>query len=216
MRRWIRYLSKRQYQVAGGILVITILIAAVSVSPAVVFNHLTWTVADPVRVILVASGLAIVRPLFAWPTTLLAIIIGYGIGFTGLPFALGLITCTSIPPYFLGRQYNKANSHPRVVAEFVERTGDTRSVVATRLTPAPSDVVSVGAGIAGVSMVPFTIGTVIGELPWAIAGVLVGASAETLVGGVSVTTLIHPRLIAAGSIVAGIIIAPPIWAWIRE
>jgi uncharacterized membrane protein YdjX (TVP38/TMEM64 family) len=198
-----------------GLIGVIVAAAIVTLSPTVVFDHITWIIADPVRVVLVTTGLAIVRPLLAWPTTFLAVLIGYGIGLGGLPLALGLITFTSIPPYLLGRQYDRATSHSKVGAEFIERTGDTRSVVATRLIPAPSDVVSVGAGIAGVSLIPFILGTIIGELPWAIAGVLAGASAETLTT-LSLRTLIQPQLIAAGSIIAVILIGPPVWAWIRE
>lgn len=215
MRRWILHTRTRRYQFVVGLLVVIIAVAAVAISPTVVFDHLTWIVTDPIRVILVTTGLAIVRPLLAWPTTLLAILIGYGVGPTGLPLALGLITCTSIPPYLLGRQYEKTISQSKIGAEFVERAGDTRSVVATRLIPAPSDVVSVGAGIAGVSFVPFMIGTAIGELPWALIGVLAGASAETLTT-LSLSALIQPQLIIVGCIVAVIIIGPPIWGWIRE
>lgn len=215
MRRWIRSLAEQRYRFMIGLIAVIVAAAIVTLSPTVVFDHITWIVADPVRVVLVTTGLAIVRPLLAWPTTLLAVLIGYGIGLSGLPLALGLITCTSIPPYLLGRQYDRAIGHSKVGAEFIERTGDTRSVVATRLIPAPSDVVSVGAGIAGVSLIPFILGTIIGELPWAIAGVLAGASAETLTT-LSLRTLIQPQLIAAGSIIAVALIGPPIWAWIRE
>ena len=215
MRRWICSLAEQRYRFMIGLIGVIVAAAIVTLSPTVVFDHITWIVADPVRVVLVTTGLAIVRPLLAWPTTFLAVLIGYGIGLGGLPLALGLITFTSIPPYLLGRQYDRATDHSKVGAEFIERTGDTRSVVATRLIPAPSDVVSVGAGIAGVSLIPFILGTIIGELPWAIAGVLAGASAETLTT-LSLRTLIQPQLIAAGSIIAVILIGPPVWAWIRE
>lgn len=215
MRRWICSLAEQRYRFMIGLIGVIVAAAIVTLSPTVVFDHITWIIADPVRVVLVTTGLAIVRPLLAWPTTFLAVLIGYGIGLSGLPLALGLITFTSIPPYLLGRQYDRATGHSKLGAEFIERTGDTRSVVATRLIPAPSDVVSVGAGIAGVSLIPFILGTIIGELPWAIAGVLAGASAETLTT-LSLRTLIQPQLIAAGSIIAVILIGPPIWAWIRE
>ena len=58
----------------------------------------------------------------------------------------------------------------------VTTTGELRGMVAARLSPAPADSVSIGAGLAGVSTWNFALGTLIGELPWAIFYVTIGES----------------------------------------
>ena len=98
---------------------------------------------------------------------------------------------------------------------FVDRTGGVRSVVASRLVPAPSDVVSVAAGIAGVRLSTFLVGTAIGEIPWVVAGVLAGASAETLAAG-DVAGAADLRLVAAAGIAAALLLGPTAYEWYRD
>lgn len=49
-----------------------------------------------------------------------------------------------------------------------------------RLLPIPADLVSYGAGVAGVRPRAFLLGTLIGDAPWAIGLVFVGTRVEEL------------------------------------
>ncbi len=152
--------------VAGAAAALLVLVAALAVPPDVAFARLAWLAADPVRLVAALLVLAAVRPFLAWPTTLLAVLAGYGFGLAGAPLALALITLTSVPTYLLARRgrtdLSAAATSSRLAAGAVravdagERAvavaGDTRAVAASRLVPAPSDVVSVGAGLAGVPL----------------------------------------------------------------
>ncbi|MFB6123704.1 MAG: TVP38/TMEM64 family protein [Haloferacaceae archaeon] len=183
------------------------------VSPAAVVSRLAWVAGDPVRLALALCGLALVRPLFAWPTTLIAVAAGYGYGLPGVPFALALIVLTSVPPFLFARRFRDgrvASAGERVVDE----TGDLRGVTASRLIPAPSDVVSVGAGVAGVSPGAFVVGTAIGELPWAVAGVVAGDSLGALTAG-ALAASVDLRLVVASGVVAAVLLAGPVYRRVR-
>ncbi len=192
-----------------GLLCLGVLAAAVLVAPGPALRWLAWLAADPLRFGLALFAVALVRPLVAWPTTLLAVGAGYGYGLVGVPYALALITLTSLPPFLvarrLGRESWVATAGERVVYE----AGDLRSVVASRLLPAPSDVVSVAAGVSGVSLSTFALGTAIGELPWAVVGVLAGSSLDSL----SNATLgaVDWRLVAACALAAALLLAGPLY-----
>jgi uncharacterized membrane protein YdjX (TVP38/TMEM64 family) len=183
--------------------------AAALVAPAATLDRLTWLAADPLRFGVVLLAVALLRPLVAWPTTLLAVAAGYGYGLVGLPYALALITLTSVPPFLvarrLGRESWVAGAGERVVRE----AGDLRSVIASRLFPAPSDVVSVGAGVSGVSLSTFVVGTTVGELPWAVAGVLAGSSLDSL--SASSLGAIDLRLVAAAGLASILLLAGPVY-----
>lgn len=202
-------------RVAVGLAVVVVAAAAVLLSPDAVLARAAWVAADPVRLVVVAVALAVVRPFLAWPTTLLAVVVGFGFGLAGLPFAVALIVLTSVPPYLFARRYGRTGRLAAAGESFVERTGDLRSVVLSRLVPAPSDVVSVGAGVAGVRLRWFALGTAIGEVPWAVAGVLAGASAETLAAG-DLGTVVDARLVAAAALVAAVLAAPSLYEWYDE
>ncbi|QIB75179.1 TVP38/TMEM64 family protein [Halogeometricum borinquense] len=200
---------------AVGLLLFVVAAAAVLLSPEAVLSRAAWVAADPVRLVAATVALAIVRPLLAWPTTLLALVVGFGFGFAGLPFALTLIVLTSVPPYLFARRYGRTGRLAAAGESFVERTGDLRSVVLSRLVPAPSDVVSVGAGIAGVRLRWFVVGTAIGETPWAVAGVLAGTSAESLATG-ALAGAIDGRLVVAAALAAVLLFAPTAYEWYDE
>lgn len=202
-------------RVAVGLALVTVAAAAVLLSPDAVLAHAAWVAADPVRLVAAAVALAVVRPFLAWPTTLLAVVVGFGFGLAGLPFALSLIVLTSIPPYLFARRYGRTGRLAAAGESFVERTGDLRSVVLSRLVPAPSDVVSVGAGVAGVRLRWFALGTAVGETPWAVAGVLAGASAETLAAG-DLGTVVDVRLAAVAALVAAVLATPSLYEWYDE
>jgi uncharacterized membrane protein YdjX (TVP38/TMEM64 family) len=188
---------------------LAVLVGALVVAPETALRALTWVAADPLRFGVALFVVALVRPLVAWPTTLLAVAAGYGYGVVGLPYALALITITSVPPFVvarrLGRESWVASQGERVVHE----AGDLRSVIGSRLLPAPSDVVSVAAGVSGVSLPAFVVGTTIGELPWAVVGVLAGSSLDSL----SNATLdaVDVRLVAAAALAAVLLLAGPVY-----
>lgn len=167
-------------QVAGlAALVAVVAGASWAFSPATVLGWLAGVTADPVRYGVVLLGVALVRPLLAWPTTLLAIAAGYGYGLPGIPVGLALITLTTLPAFLLARRADGGRVSA-AGARFFAATGEFRGVMAARLAPAPSDAVSAAAGVAGVSTSAFVLGTALGELPWAVAGVLAGRSMQTL------------------------------------
>ena len=204
--------SGTRRRMVTGALLAAVAAGALLTSPDAVLARATWLVADPVRLVAAAVVFAAVRPLVAWPTTLLAVLLGYGLGFAGFPFALALVTLTSVPPFLLAHRLGGDGTVAAAGAAFVERAGGVRSVVASRLVPVPSDVVSVAAGVAGVRLPTFLVGTAIGEIPWVLAGTLVGVSAETLTAG-SVATVADPRLVVGAGAIAALLLAPTAYDW---
>lgn len=202
-------------RIAAGAALAVVVAGAVLTSPAAVLSRAAWLVADPVRLLVAAVAFAIVRPLLAWPTTLLAVLLGYGLGLAGFPVALALVTLTSVPPFILARRLGSDGDVAAAGAAFAERAGGVRSVVASRLVPAPSDVVSVAAGVAGIRLPTFLVGTAIGEIPWVLAGTLVGLSAETLTAG-TVADVADPRLIVAAALAGLLLLTPAAYDWYLE
>jgi uncharacterized membrane protein YdjX (TVP38/TMEM64 family) len=244
----------RRGRLALGAVVAVALTASLLVSPDAVLARLSWLAADPVRfgVALVLVGL--VRPLFVWPTTLLAVAAGYGYGVAGAPVGLALITASAIPTYLLAKRLRRTGrdgpkgrgtdpapgadpgsgpggasvSDPgsgpasstgtgrvpdgrvvRVASRVRSATGDLRGTTAARLLPIPSDLVSAGAGLAGVSAPAFVAGTALGEAPWAVAGALAGSSLSTLAAEGSLAAAVDWRLVGAAAVVAvGLLVGP--------
>ncbi|AUV82668.1 TVP38/TMEM64 family protein [Salinigranum rubrum] len=192
-----------------GLLVLGVLAAAVLVAPGPALRWLTWLAADPIRFGLALFVVALARPLVAWPTTLLAVGAGYGYGFVGVPYALALIVLTSVPPFLVARRFGRESRAASAGERVVREAGDLRSVVASRLLPAPSDVVSVAAGVSGVSLSTFALGTAIGELPWALVGVLAGSSLDTLTE--ASLAAVDWRLVAACALASVLLLAGPLY-----
>lgn len=192
----------RRARLAFGVAtLLAVALAAWLLSPQVLLYRLAWLTADPWRFGAALLVLALVRPLLAWPTTLLAVVTGYGFGLRALPLALALIVLTSLPPFLFARAGRGGGRLSTAGEQVVEHAGDLRSVVVSRLLPAPSDVVSAAAGVAGVRTRSFALGTAIGELPWATAGVLAGASIVD-VADAGLSGAFDPRLVAAMLLVA--------------
>ena len=208
-------LSATRRRIVAGAAVTLVLAGTLLTSPEAVLSRGAWLVEDPVRLLIAAVAFAAVRPLVAWPTTLLAVLLGYGLGLAGFPIALALVTLTSVPPFLFARRLGADGDVAAAGAAFVERAGGVRSVVISRLMPAPSDVVSVAAGVAGVRLPTFLVGTAIGEIPWVLAGTLVGLSAETLTAG-TVADVADPRLVAAAALAAALLLAPTAYEWVVE
>ncbi|WP_435062647.1 VTT domain-containing protein [Halobaculum sp. EA56] len=216
--------------VAGGAVVAAVAVAAALTSPAAVLERVDWIVADPVRFLAAAVALALVRPALAWPVTLLAVVAGYGFGLRAVPLALGLMVLTSVPPYLfarrgrdeegaVGAELAAGTGATAAVGRAVERAvgageravsvaGGTRSVAASRLLPLPSDAVSVGAGLAGVRTVPFVVGSALGELPWAVAGTVAGASAGRIATS-GLEGVFDPWLVAAAGVAGALLLVGP-------
>ncbi|TKX75123.1 TVP38/TMEM64 family protein [Halorubrum sp. GN11_10-6_MGM] len=210
------------YAVAG-VAVAALAAVALAVSPEVALSRLRWLAGDPVRFGVAVVALAAVRPLLAWPTTLLAVAVGFGYGWGGTPFALALVVGTALPPYALaraGRLRLRDDSTPgetpgvadrfcRAGERFAAESGSVRAVAGTRLLPLPSDAVTVGAAAAGVGLRPFLAGAALGELPWVVCGVAVGVSLDRLAaGGVS---LVDPAVILGMAAVGALVLAGPLY-----
>ena len=201
--------------IAVGLVVAAVSLAAIAVDSDAVLTRLAWLAADPVRYAAACVLLALLRPLVAWPPTLLGVAVGFGLGVwpVGLPVALVLVLLTSLPPYLLARRLGGDGRLAAAGRRFVDATGDVRSVAATRLLPTPADAVSAGAGAAGVPMRAFLVGTAVGAAPWAAAGVLAGASLDALATG---TASVDLRLVAAAALVSGLLFARPAYRAYRE
>lgn len=219
--------------IVGGLVVGAVVVAVAVSSPNAVLDRLGWISADPWRLLAVIVALAIVRPVLAWPVTLLAVIAGYGFGLSAIPLSLGAMVLTSIPPYLFARRGRGADDAlagadriSTAVNDLLERAvgageravsvaGGTRSVAASRLLPFPSDAVSVAAGLAGVRAGPFVLGSAVGELPWAVAGTVAGASAGR-VAEAGIEGVLDPWLIGAAGLGGLLLLAGPAYRHYRS
>jgi len=207
---------QRRVRVALGAAVLLIVgLGAVLTSPRWVLTRLDWLAADPVRFTAALVALALIRPLLAWPTTLIAVVVGYGWGLRGLPVALALIALTSVPPFLVARRSADGGRVATAGARAVDATGDLRGVIVSRLLPAPSDVVSVGIGLSGVPLRAFLVGTAVGELPWAFAGVVAGGSIQRVLRE-GLGAVIEPQLILAAAVAALLLLAGPAYRHLRR
>ena len=199
----------RRVRLGAGVGLVAVVAAlAVLTSPAAVLDRLAWVAADPLRLALTLVAVAVVRPLFAWPTTLLAVAAGYGLGLGGFPLALALVVVTSLPPYWMAGLSAGDGAVAAAGERLVDETGDVRSVVGSRLLPLPSDVVSAGAGVAGVPFRAFALGTAVGEVPWVAAGVVAGDSFAAL-STASLSVAMDPRVVVGAAVLAALAFAGP-------
>jgi uncharacterized membrane protein YdjX (TVP38/TMEM64 family) len=171
----------------------------------------------PLVFALVVIAVYLVRPFLLWPVSSIAVVLGYLYGpVVALPLALAGAALTGLGPYLVG-QYAQTDaglfgSLGSSGAQFVDTVGETRGVVAARLSPVPGDPVSYGAGLSGVSLSPFLAGTVVGELPWALVAVLTGASMRTL----SLSEFaVDPAFVVALAGLAVIVLAGPLYNRVR-
>lgn len=202
---------RRHARLAAGLgLFALVAVLAWLTSPAWVLERLAWLAADPLRLAGALLILALVRPVLAWPTTLIAVVAGYGWGLRGFPVAITLIALTSVPPFLVARRARGGGRVARAGERAVGVAGEFRSVTASRLFPAPSDVVSVGAGVAGVRLLPFVAGTAVGEVPWALAGLLAGQSLDRVLAE-GLGAVVDPRLVVAAALVAVLLLAGPVY-----
>lgn len=213
----------------GLAVLLAALTAGLLVSPARVVSHVDAAAADPLVFGLLVAGCYLIRPLFAWPTTPLAALVGYGLGITaGVPIALAGVLVTVTPPFVAVRWASGdrpgdapagwwASSLDRAreyVDRYYETTGPIRGVVASRLAPIPSDIATGAAAIHGVSLPHFLLGTALGELPWTTAAVVVGASAATL--SAEGLGSLDPAVLAVCLLAAVLVLAGPLYRTLTD
>ncbi len=204
------------YAVAGVLLAAVAAFAWLS-SPDVVLASVTRLAADPLRFGVVLLALTAVRPFLAWPTTLLAVVVGFGYGWGGVPIGVALLVATAILPYGLARagrvrvrsDFRTADRICRAGERLADAAGSARAVAATRFLPIPSDVVSIGAGASGIRLRSFLLGTAVGELPWVIVGVAVGVSIDRLAAGE--LSVVDPTAFVAMAGVGTLLLVGPVY-----
>jgi uncharacterized membrane protein YdjX (TVP38/TMEM64 family) len=193
------------------------LAAALTLSPAGVARRVTALAADPVTFGAVLLAAYLLRPVVAWPISALSVVVGFALGSTGVPVALGGAVLTCLPPYLVARRLGHdagllgtLGDHGRT---YFSTTGHLRGVAAARLAPFPADPVSYTAGLARVPVGPYALGTALGELPWVTAAVLVGASAETIT-----TEGVHggPALLVGATALAVLLLSGPAYQVLRR
>jgi uncharacterized membrane protein YdjX (TVP38/TMEM64 family) len=163
----------------GGV----VLAAALLASPDRAVAELHTLAARPLLFAPALLAAYLLRPLVAWPISALSVLLGFLYGPVAIPVALvgAVVTCS--PAYLLARYTGEAGLFGRAGdsgQRFFAATGDVRGLVGLRLMPLPPDPVSYGAGLSGLSAGRFVLGTALGEGPWVVAAVLLGASLETL------------------------------------
>ncbi|WP_144923563.1 TVP38/TMEM64 family protein [Halorubrum salsamenti] len=193
------------------------------VSPDAVLGPLTWLADDPVRFGAALVALTAIRPFLAWPTTLLAVVAGFGYGWAGLPLGVAAMVATALPPYWLARAGRvRAREGSRVADRLCDAgerlaatTGGVRAVTASRLLPVPSDAVSVAAGGSGIRLRSLLVGTAFGELPWAVVGVAIGVSVTRLADG-GVASIDPTALVAMAGLGTLLLVGPLYRTFIRD
>jgi len=204
-------------QLAGAATLGTVaVVAALVVSPTRLAREVA-ALAD--RPALFAALLVVAyggRFLVAWPISALSIVVGVALGARGVPVALAGAVFTCCPPYLLARRVESGVGPLGTLAVHGERyfgaTGHTRGVVAARLAPLPADSISYTAGLSDVPVGAYLVGTLLGELPWVTAAVLVGASAETL----TTEGVASPALLVGAGGLAVLLLAGPVYQLARE
>lgn len=201
-------------EVGAGLLVGVVLVATLLSSPRETLASLQQLADRPLVFGLVLAGLYVVRAFLGWPTMALSTLVGFGYGLVGLPFALLGAVVTSIPPFYAARWFGRGSATLSRLGEsgqrFFDATGDVRGVTAARLAPVPADAISATAGLGSVGFGAYALGTLLGEIPWTVAAVVVGSSARTLVVG-DLGDLTLPLLVATG-LAAVVLAAGPVYS----
>ncbi len=219
--------SGRSRALAGAFVAVGMIAAGVLVSPTTVLEAADAMAADPFLFGIVVAGLYLVRPLLAWPTTPLAAVVGYGFGVAaGVPIALAGVVTTVLPIFLAVRWLTGDDTAAAAdsdgglleragatVARYYDTAGPLRGVTASRLAPIPSDVATCAAAVSDVDLRYLIVGTAIGELPWTIAAVVVGASAATVsTNGLGDLGL---ALSLGCALAAGLLLAGPLYRALR-
>ena len=174
-------LSRRRLTI--GLLLSAVVAVALLSSPDAALASVTATLSSPwFPAVLVA--LYAVRPFLGWPITLVSALVGFKYGLQlGIPIALAGCVFTSLPAFLAGRRLPTDGRILGLVGarsqQYFSATGGLRGLVAARLAPTPAEPVSAAAGIGGLTFTTFALGTLVGELPWTIAAVALGAGLHT-------------------------------------
>lgn len=206
--------TRRRFAIGLGLLALVALAAVVR--PSVVVPFLRRVLDSPLFPA-VLVGLYALRPFLGWPIMVLSALVGYRYGLlVGFPVALAGTVLTSLLPYAAGRvsefggpilgRFSVGSQR------FFHTAGDLRGVVAARLSPLPAEPISAAAGLGGVPLWAFALGTVIGELPWTFAAVTLGHSMSAF--ALSGLTL-DWRLAAGGLLAGAILVAGPAYRALR-
>ncbi|WP_435333511.1 TVP38/TMEM64 family protein [Haloarchaeobius sp. TZWWS8] len=188
--RW----DARRRAALGVLVVVAVVATSLFTSTAAVFARVEAVSNDPWLFGACLFVLYLCRPFLAWPTTLLAVAVGYGYGvLLGVPLGLAGAALTSVPVFAAARWVDGPDDAGRLLAGvpavdgvrssvegYFDSAGDFRGVTAARLAPIPADAVTATAAVSGVRLSTFLAATVVGELPWTVAAVVVGSSASTL------------------------------------
>lgn len=197
-------------QLAGvGALAAVAVGAALVLSPAVVVAELEHLASHPLQFAVALLAVYLLRPFLFWPVSLVAVVLGYIYGpAVAMPLALAGAGISCLPPFAIARYARSDVGLLSVLAtpgqQLVGAVGEIRGVLAARLSPIPGDVVSYAAGLSDVSPGVFVLGTVIGEVPWALVAVFAGDSMRTLtVSGFRPGPVLILGLAALGLLVLG-------------
>lgn len=198
-------------------------VVAVTVGAAVAFVEPRRVLRAAVRAsaselfLLVLLAVYLARPVLAMPMSLITVVVGwrYGVGL-GFFIAIAGTAITTYPPYYFGRYYRTDDGVFGWLSRTGERafdtTGDLRGMIGARLSPAPADPVSYGAGLSGVTSGTYVLGTVLGEIPWTIGYLLVGRSMQEL----SLDTAgVDYRVLLGFGVLAVLIVLPPLVRAVR-
>ena len=208
--------TRRQLVGIAGMVALAVA-ASLVFSPERVIRTLEALATQPILFTVALVAVYLVRPFLLWPVSSIALALGYLYGPTvAMPIALVGAALTAMPPYLVGQYaqsdlglFGQVQSSGQ---ELVDTVGETRGVIAARLSPVPGDPVSYASGLSGVSSVPFVTGTVLGEVPWALVAVFTGASMRTL----SLSEFsVSPALVVALSGLALIVLAGPLYNRLR-
>lgn len=194
------------------------LVAALVFSPATVVGELEHLATHPGQFALALAAVYIVRPFLLWPVSSLALVLGYLYGpVVALPLALAGAALTGLPPFFVARYADSEAGPFASIAtrgqELTDAVGETRGVLAARLSPVPGDAISYASGLSNVSLSAFLAGTVVGEVPWALVTIYAGDSMRTLT--VTGFTL-SPAILVAITGLGIIVLSGPLYSRYRE
>lgn len=192
--------------VGFGVVAAVAIAAFLTTDPEVVAEHAETLAARPALLAVVLFVLYLVRPLFAWPISVLSVLLGYLFGPIAIPVALAGAVLTTLPAYFLATYLGHNRGVLARVGDAGEllrkTTGDLRGVMVVRLAPLPTDPASYVVGLAGVPLRPYVVGTAVGEAPWVVTAVLLGAAADQLT---AVDHAVDPLLVATLTALAALL-----------
>ena len=162
--------------------------------------------------VLLLLAVYVVRPLLFLPITLLTVFAGFLYGAVwGTIYATlaTLLSCAVgyVVGYFL--RGDKLQLQKGWLERLRERSFET--ILVSRLTFLPGDVVNYAAGFLKISFVSFLLATAIGGMPGLLVGVLAGASLETF----SATGFrLNPWYIVASLVM--LLASVLLWWWLRK